>query len=47
LFRLDFVMSPRTVALSVVFTLGLSLLASLTPALAAAQTSTSAALRYE
>jgi putative ABC transport system permease protein len=47
LFQLDFTMTLRTVVLSVIFTLGLSLLASLAPALAAAQTSTSAALRYE
>ena len=47
LFSLNFVMSPLTVLVSLFFCLGLAALSSLGPALSAAQTSASAALRYE
>jgi len=47
LFTLDLVSSPATLLGSMFFTLALAILSSLGPALAAAQTPTSAALRYE
>ena len=47
LFALDLVFSAQAIALSAAFTLGLAALASLGPALAAAHSPTSAALRYE
>ncbi|MBC7234512.1 MAG: ABC transporter permease [Chloroflexi bacterium] len=47
LFQLDFSLAPAIVAASLVFTLGLSALSSLSPALAAAQMRPDVALRYE
>jgi putative ABC transport system permease protein len=47
LFTLDLVSSPAAILASLMFTLGLAIVSSLGPALAAAQTPTSAALRYE
>jgi len=47
LFTLDLVLRPPIILASLVFTLALAILSSLGPALAAARTPTSAALRYE
>ncbi len=47
LFSLDYVVSLSAVLVSVAFALGLAILASLAPALGAAHTQASAALRYE
>jgi len=47
LFALELRLPPVLVALSGAFTVGLALLSSMVPALAAARSSTSAALRYE
>lgn len=47
LFSLRFILSARMILMSAAFTLGLALVASVGPALAAAHTSASSALRYE
>ena len=47
LFSLGFVLTPEAILMSFAFTLGLAILSSLGPALAAAHTSASTALRYE
>jgi len=47
LFALDYAFTAKTIALSLIYTVGLSLVASLAPALAAAHTRASVGLRYE